>query len=44
MPSPHYGLSPLFYVGSAMVLSGAIPLLNIRKHLVNALDIYNGIE
>ncbi|HEV3410908.1 MAG TPA: hypothetical protein VG101_00460 [Puia sp.] len=38
---PHYGLSPLFYVGSAMVLSGFIPIFNVRKHLVRALDIYN---
>ncbi|HTR27741.1 MAG TPA: hypothetical protein VMH27_00625 [Puia sp.] len=45
MPTlPHYGLSPLFYVGSAMVLSGFIPILNVRKHLVKALDIYNGNE
>jgi hypothetical protein len=43
MPTlPHYGLSPLFYVGSAMVLSGVIPIFNVRKHLVKALDIYNG--
>ena len=38
---PHYGLSPLFYVGSAMALSGFIPIFNVRKHLVQALDIYN---
>jgi hypothetical protein len=42
MPTlPHYGLSPLFYVGSAMALSGFIPIFNARKHLVSALDIYN---
>jgi hypothetical protein len=42
MPTlPHYGLSPLFYVGSAMVLSGIIPIFNVRKHLASALDIYN---
>jgi hypothetical protein len=40
----HYGLSPLFYVGSAMVLSGFVPILNVRRHLVKALDIYNGNE
>ena len=45
MPTlPHYGLSPLFYVGSAMVLSGFVPIFNVRKHLVKALDIYNGNE
>jgi|SRR5580658_6090364 hypothetical protein len=42
MPTlPHYGLSPLFYVGSAMALTGLIPICNVRKHLVRALDIYN---
>jgi hypothetical protein len=42
MPTlPHYGLSPLFYVGSAMVLSSFIPIFGVRKHLVKALDIYN---
>jgi hypothetical protein len=45
MPTlPHYGLSPLFFVGSAMALSGFIPIFNTRKHLVKALDIYNGNE
>ncbi|HLX66152.1 MAG TPA: hypothetical protein VKR41_04125, partial [Puia sp.] len=42
MPTlPHYGLSPLFYVGTAMTFGGMIPIFNIRKHLVKALDIYN---
>lgn len=42
MPTPtHYGLSPLFYVGSVMALSGVIPIFGVRKHLVRALDIYN---
>jgi hypothetical protein len=45
MPTlPHYGLSPLFYVGSALALSGVIPICNVRKHLDLALDIYNGNE
>ncbi|HXB35933.1 MAG TPA: hypothetical protein VNV35_21045 [Puia sp.] len=42
MPTlPHYGLSPLFYVGSAMALTGFIPIFNVKKHLFSALDIYN---
>jgi hypothetical protein len=41
---PHYGLSPLFYVGSAVALTGLIPIFNVRQHLVKALDIYNGNE
>ncbi len=45
MPTlPHYGLSPMFFIGSAMALSGLIPIFNTRKHLVKALDIYNGNE
>jgi hypothetical protein len=45
MPTlPHYGLSPLFYLGSAMALSGFIPIFNTRKHLFKALDTYNGNE
>jgi hypothetical protein len=42
MPTlPHYVLSPLLYVGSAMALTGFVPIFNVRKHLVGALDIYN---
>jgi hypothetical protein len=45
MPTlPHYGLSPLFYVGTAVTLGGVIPIFNVRKHLAKALDIYNGNE
>jgi|GEM_PF-2851351 hypothetical protein len=45
MPTlPHYGLSPLFYVGTALALSGIIPIFNVRQHLAKALDIYNGNE
>ena len=40
---PHYGISPLVYVGSAMALSGFIPIFNVRKHLFKALDIYNSV-
>lgn len=40
----HYGLSPLFYVGSAMAVSGFIPILNMRKHLIKALEIYNTVR
>jgi hypothetical protein len=40
---PHYsGLSPLFFVGTAMTLSCMIPLFNVAKHGQKAIDIYNG--
>lgn len=40
----HYGISPLFYVGTAMAVSGIIPLSSVKKHLRNAIDIYNGVN
>lgn len=40
---PHYsGLSPLFFIGTAMTLSCMIPLFNVAKHSQKAIDIYNG--
>ena len=40
---PHYsGLSPLFFVGTAMTLSCMIPIFNVAKHGQKAIDIYNG--
>ncbi len=40
---PHYSsLGPAFFIGTAMTLSAMIPLFNVRNHIQNALDIYNG--
>ncbi|HEV2482322.1 MAG TPA: hypothetical protein VGS79_21805 [Puia sp.] len=39
---PHSaGLSPLFYLGTAMTLSAIIPLANVGKHAQRAINIYN---
>jgi hypothetical protein len=44
-PLPHYyGLSPLFYLGTASALSAMIPIFNVGNHIRKALDIYNGID
>ncbi len=40
----HYGISPLSYIGGAMVLSAFIPIINVNRHARKALDIYNGID
>lgn len=40
----HYGISPLSYIGGAMLLTAFIPILNVNKHARKALDIYNGID
>jgi len=41
---PHYGLSPLFYIGTVASLSAIVPVCTAGKHAKRALLIYNGIE
>jgi hypothetical protein len=43
-PAAHYGISPLTYIGGAMLLSAFIPIAGVNKHARRALDIYNGID
>jgi hypothetical protein len=41
---PHYGLSPLFFIGALTSLSAIIPIFNVGRHTQKALAIYNGID
>jgi hypothetical protein len=41
---PHYGPSPLIYIGALASLSAIIPFATSGKHAQRAVDIYNGIE
>jgi hypothetical protein len=41
---PHYGPSPLIYIGALASLSAIIPFTTSGNHVQRAVDIYNGIE
>jgi hypothetical protein len=43
MPTlPHYSASPLIYIGAITSLTCMIPLFNVNKHVLKAIDVYNG--
>ena len=45
MPTlPHYGLSPLFWVGTVTTFSALIPLATVGRHAHKAILIYNGLD
>jgi len=41
---PHYGVSPLIFIGGAATFSAIIPIFTVNKHAQKAIDIYNGVN